>query len=438
MDIAVIGTGISGLAAAWALAERHSVTVYEAEDRLGGHTATVDVDYDGTPIAVDTGFIVYNTLNYPNLTAFFDHLGVETHASDMSFAVSVGNGKLEWAGHEGQLWRLFAQPSNLFRPHFLWMLKEITRFNGQSVDDLQRGRLLGLSLGDYLTARGYSVRFQTDYLIPMGAAIWSTSVERMLDFPAENFVRFFANHKLLGFDRPQWRTVTGGSRRYIAKLVPRLEGAIRLSSRVVRVQRAANGVAVADAQGHTALYDQVIVATHSDQALALLADASEAERQVLGDIRYADNEVILHRDPALMPRRKAAWSSWNYLSWPSTRPGTDHLVAVTYWMNKLQGIDTRHPLFVSLNPPVEPSPDAVFGRYRYAHPQLDGPAMTAQKRLPEIQGVNRTWFAGAWTGYGFHEDGLVSAIKVAEALGGRYPWRMDQDPAARAPLETAA
>jgi len=422
MRIAVIGTGISGLSAAWALSQTAEVTVYEAATRLGGHTATVEVDHDGTSIPVDTGFIVYNTLNYPNLTAFFEHLGVPTRISDMSFSVSIGRGRLEWAGSD-KIWKLFAQPSNLVNPSFLGMIVEIMRFNRVSTADLAAGRLEGASLGDYLAGRGFSARFQTDYLIPMGAAIWSTAVERMLDFPAETFVRFFDNHRLLSFDRPVWRTVEGGSKRYIERILPRLEGRIRLATPVRQVHRISGGAVVTDHTGAATVYDHVVLATHSDQALALLSDASGPERSLLSDVRFQDNDVYLHRDARLMPKRKAAWASWNYLAWPSEGVSSADHVSVTYWMNLLQGIDRRKPLFVSLNPPEPPAPEKVFGRFSYAHPQLDGPALAAQRRLPFVQGKNRVWFAGAWTGFGFHEDGLASGIAVAEALGGRFPWR---------------
>lgn len=437
MRIAVVGTGIAGLAAAWGLRNVASLTVYEANNRLGGHSATVDVNYDGTSIAVDTGFIVYNTLNYPNLTRFFDHLSVATEDSDMSFSVSLGDGRLEWAGHEKAKWKIFAQPTNVLNPGFLWMLREVFRFNRLAVSDLEAGTLSGLSLGQYLASRGFSQRFQSDYLVPMGAAIWSTSAERMLDFPAESFVAFFNNHRLLAFDRPVWRTVTGGSRRYVEAIDKALGRCVRLSTPVTRVERTAAGVLVT-AGGQSTRYDQVILATHSDQALALLGDATKAEQAVLGAVRFQDNDVYLHRDPSLMPRRRAAWSAWNYLSWPTSEVDTSVHVSVTYWMNALQNIDRSMQLFVSLNPPRPPSPKSLFGRFRYAHPQIDGAALEAQRKLWTIQGADRVWFAGAWTGFGFHEDGLTSGMAVAEALGGHYPWRDEAAGRRRPSLEAAA
>jgi hypothetical protein len=419
MRVAIVGGGVAGLAAAWGLAHGASVTLYEAAARLGGHTATVDIDYDGAPIAVDTGFIVYNTLNYPNLTAFFDHLGVETAPSDMSFSVSLGGGRLEWAGHERALWKLFAQPRNLLSPRFLRMLREVMRFNGVAVKDLKAGALDGLSLGEYLDRRGFAPQLRSDYLVPMGAAIWSTAAERMLDFPAESFVAFFDNHRLLSFDRPRWRTVAGGGRRYVERIARDLAGRVRLGAKVTRVERR-HGQVLVHAGGETAAYDAVVLAAHADQALAMLSDASAQERAVLSAVRFADNDVWLHRDPGLMPRRRAAWSAWNYFSGEGAHASS---VSVTYWMNALQGVDRSKPLFVSLNPPRPPRSESVFGRFAYAHPQLDAAALAAQRALPAIQGAGRVWFAGAWTGFGFHEDGLVSGIAAAEALGGAFPWR---------------
>jgi len=426
MRVAVIGTGIAGNAAAWALSKKYPVTVYDREIRPGGHSHTVTIDYDGTPLAVDIGFIVYNELNYPDLTALYAHLGVETVASCMSFAVTADAGRFEWKGG-GSNWRetaggLFAQPGNLLSPSYLWMLRDILAFNTQSVADHAAGRLAGVTLGEYFDDRKFAPRLLADYLAPMGAAIWSAPAAEMLDFPAENFIAFFSNHRLLQYDRPTWRTVKGGSRCYVEKLISAFRGQLRLGCAVTSIERTRHGVVVHDSHGGSDAYDHVVIGSHSDQALAMLCDADSRERAVLGAIGYAPNTVYLHRDVRLMPKRRRAWASWNFLRWQ--REGTaENDVAVTYWMNRLQGINENKPLFVSLNPPFEPAAELTFGRYMCEHPQYTAAAFDAQKRLGEIQGRRHTWFCGAWTGYGFHEDGLRSGLAVAEALGAAVPWR---------------
>lgn len=431
MRIAIIGTGIAGNAAAYALSTStgHDLTIYEREGRLGGHSATVDVTLDGMTMAVDTGFIVYNEMNYPNLTALFAHLGIATQDSTMSFAVSARGGRFEWCGRtERVVDGLFAQRRNLLSPGYLSMLLEILRFNRLAIADRRSGLLADLSLSDYLARRGYSRRFRDDYLIPMGAAIWSMSPAAMLAFPAASFVAFFENHHLLQWNRPVWRTVTGGSRRYVEKISEAFRDKVRLNCGVRSVQRTAFGVEITDESGHRDTFDQVIFATHSDQALASLADPSPQERDILGAIGYRPNAVYLHRDARLMPRRKRAWAAWNVIQGADP----DAELCVTYWMNALQGLDPSRPLFVTLNPPEPPAADLTFGRFSYDHPQYDQRAISAQRRIPEIQGQRRTWFAGAWTGFGFHEDGLSSGLAVAEALGGSVPWRAASIPFAEA------
>ncbi|HZR71867.1 NAD(P)/FAD-dependent oxidoreductase [Bradyrhizobium sp.] len=425
MRIAVIGTGIAGNAAAWILSKRYPVTVYEREDRPGGHSHTVTINYDGTPIAVDIGFTVYNELNYPDLTAMFDRLGVTTRESCMSFAVTADGGRFEWKGG-GDNWRqltagLFAQPRNLFSPSYLWMLRDILTFNRESVQDYAAGELTGMSLGEYFRRKNFSPRLLSDYLAPMGAAIWSTPARDMLDFPAENFVAFFSNHCLLQYERPVWRTVSGGSRNYVERLTAAFADCIRLGC-AVTIERKARGVVVNDSHGGSETYDHVVIAAHSDQALRMLTDADDCERAVLGAIGYSPNTIYLHRDTRLMPKRRGVWASWNFLRW--ARQGTAlNDVAVTYWMNELQGIDKAKPLFVSLNPPFAPDPKLTFGQYICEHPQYDAAAFAAQRQLTDIQGKRHTWFCGAWTGYGFHEDGIRSGLAVAEALGATAPWR---------------
>ena len=426
MRVAVIGTGIAGNAAAWSLSKHYPVTVYERDLRVGGHSHTVSIDYNGTPLAVDTGFIVYNELNYPDLTAMFEYLGVETVESCMSFAVTADTGRFEWKGG-GNNWfetarGLFAQPRNLLSPSYLWMLRDILTFNQQSVEDYAAGKLTGLTLGEYFRTRHFAPRLLTDYLAPMGAAIWSAPASGMLEFPAENFVAFFSNHRLLQYDRPAWRTVKGGSQRYVEKLTAGFRDRIRLGCSVTAIERTSLGAIVHDSRGGSEVYDHVVIASHSDQALAMLPDTDDRERSILGAIGYSPNQIYLHRDIRLMPRRKRAWASWNFLRWPRLG-AADNDVSVTYWMNPLQGIDSDKPLFVSLNPPVEPDPELTFGRYVCEHPQYNAAAFAAQKRMSEIQGRRHTWFCGAWTGYGFHEDGLRSGLAVAEALGATAPWR---------------
>lgn len=421
MRIAVIGSGIAGNACAWALSRHHRVTMYERELRPGGHSHTVEVDCGGERIAVDTGFIVFNEVNYPNFVRLLDHLGVASHASDMSFAVSLGDGRFEWSGQS--LGTVFAQRRHLASPGFLRMLADVVRFNRAAPAARRAGALAGRSLGDFVRAGRYSRRFVEHYIVPMGAAIWSTPVDRMLDFPAESFVAFFENHRLVNLRQIPWRTVTGGSRSYVEALVRPFRAHIRFGTPAVAVRRTDAGVAVTDPSGSVETFDQAVFATHAPDTLAVLQDASNAERAILGAIRYRPNVAVLHRDPALMPKRSQVWSAWNVMG--AAAPDTDGArdVSVTYWMNRLQGIDPRHPLFVSLNPLREPDPALTFARFSYDHPQYDAGALAAQRSLDDIQGKARLWFAGAWTGYGFHEDGLASGLKVAEALGAPVPWR---------------
>jgi uncharacterized protein len=435
MRVAVIGTGIAGNAAAWALSKNYPITVYDREIRSGGHSHTVTVDYDGTPLSVDIGFIVYNELNYPDLTALFAHLGIETVESCMSFAVTADAGRFEWKGG-GDNWYetaagLFAQPRNLLSPSYLRMLRDIPTFNRQSVEDHAAGRLAGLTLGEYFAFRNFAPRLLTEYLAPMGAAIWSAPAGAMLDFPAENFVAFFSNHRLLQYDRPVWRTVKGGSRRYVEKLTSAFRDRLRLGCAVTSIERTPRGVVVHDSHGRHDSYDHVVIASHSDQALAMLSDADNRERAILGAIGYSPNTVYLHRDARLMPKRRRAWASWNLLRW-QREDTSENDIAVTYWMNRLQGIDMEKPLFVSLNPPFAPAPELTFGKYVCEHPQYNAAAFAAQQRLSEIQGRRHTWFCGAWTGYGFHEDGLRSGLAVAEALGAAVPWRQPSPELAQA------
>jgi predicted NAD/FAD-binding protein len=414
MKIAIVGSGVSGLGAAYALRDIHQVTLFEKDQRLGGHANTVSVDYDGGRIDVDTGFIVYNARNYPNLCGLLEALGVDSVETDMSFAFS-GQG-VEWSSNFPH--GVFAQKRNIANPKFLGMLMDISRFNRIAVEDLQAGRLEDLTLGGYLRLRRFGPAFERRYLLPMGAAIWSTCEAGISRAPAESFVRFFANHSLLQMIQPTWRTIRGGSRAYVERLAAILGPRVQLGVGVRRVRRRGVGVELTDDRGRVRRFDQVIFACHSDQALGLLADADGEERAFLGAVRYAPNRAFLHRDPALMPARRAAWGSWNYMA----DPGGEAPGAVSYWMNRLQAIDPAYPLFVSLNPPKAPDPALTFGVYDYDHPQFDTPALAAQRRFGRIQGRGGVWYAGAWLGHGFHEDGLTAGLRVARTLGGEVPW----------------
>jgi len=419
--VAVVGSGISGAAAAWALNSTCDVALYEAEARPGGHTATVEIDHGGRLISVDTGFIVYNELNYPDLTALFAHLGIATHESSMGFSLSLDGGRLEWSGEN--LRSIFAQKRNVFSPSFLWMLREILRFNRQCRIDRDTGAIGHATIGEYLERRRFSAAFRDNYLIPMAAAIWSTPRARMLDYPAASFICFFENHRLIHAERPIWRTVTGGSHRYLRQLLAPLAGRVHLNMPVKRVLRDDGGVTVWAGDQPPQRFDAIVMAAHSDQALAMLGDPSPLEEKILSAIHYRPNRVVLHRDPRLMPRRRGVWSSWNYLR--SSSDMGDAEVSVTYWMNRLQGIAEDTPVFVSLNPTIEPREAMVFGEWSHAHPQFDARALSAQARLDDIQGLRHTHYAGAWTGHGFHEDGLRSGLDAATRLGATVPWRTD-------------
>ena len=415
MRIAVIGSGISGLSAALRLQPQHEVVLYESDPRPGGHAHTVDITLDGIRAPVDTGFLVYNERTYPLLIALFQELGVREAPTDMSFAASIGPHRLEWCG--SNIRSLFAQPSNLLRPGFWRMLRDILRFNREATAlalDEQAGARLDEPLERYLERERYSAEFRDGYLLPMAAAIWSCSTATMTRFPLGSFVRFFHNHGLLQVEgRPRWMTVEGGSREYVSRIVSRLRD-VRLSEPVTSVVRRTGAGAVVHSASSIEQFDQVVFACHSDQALALLADPGEDERAVLSAVRYQSNRALLHTDTALMPARRRAWAAWNYLS--DGQPGAPS-VSVTYWLNRLQPLPFQTPVFVSLNPLTEPDPATLIREIQYAHPIFDSAAGRAQRRLKRLQGWRNTWFAGAWTGYGFHEDGLRSGLEVAEAIG---------------------
>ena len=426
--LAVIGSGIAGMASAFLLDQHHpekqyQVTLIEKNPTIGGHTNTVEViDPDDRCIGVDTGFIVYNEPNYPHLTGLLHTLSVATQTTDMSFGVSIDKGRLEYAGDN--LLTLFAQKRNLLKPSFLRMVKDIVRFNRDAKALLHDVAADDLSLGDFLDRGRYADTMHQHYLLPMAAAIWSCPPQQMRTFPAISFARFFNNHGLLDLrHRPQWQTVVDGSHQYVKKLMASFTGEVLLDNPAKLIERAQTGVKVTLANGHSRDFDQVVIATHADQALQLLQAPSLMERTLLSQFSYQDNAAFLHTDSQLMPRLRKVWSSWNYLSESKQHKDT---VAVTYWMNRLQQLPTTQDYFVSLNPPKAPAENTILQRINYSHPIFDCAAMDAQKRLHDIQGEQHTWFAGSYFGYGFHEDALRSAVTVAQQLGARIPWLPEQ------------
>ena len=443
--VAVVGSGIAGLAAAWALKDSTRLSLFEAGSHFGGHVHTVDVTLDGVCDAVDTGFLVLNRRTYPGLLQLFAELGIELAESDMSFSVRrprPEGGQLEWCG--SSLAGVFAQPANALRPRFWGMLRDILRFHREATALARAGcdpERDPRTVGEFLRQRGYGNAFVHGYFLPMVACIWSCPTAQMLEFPIATMVRFCDNHGLLQIDgRPQWLTVRGGARRYVQRIVGRLDDA-RLNTPVLRIKRHDVGVELATAQG-TEWFDQVVLACHSDQALALLADADARERSLLGAVAYQPNRAVLHTDVGMLPTRRRAWAAWNFesgvaaddLSAHASRPA----VCLHYLINKLQPIASRRPVIVSLNPLREPDPASVLQRIDYAHPVFDAAAIAAQRRLGEVQGRRRTYYCGAWCGYGFHEDGLRSGQAAARALLAQQGAHARGEVPARAPLPTGA
>jgi uncharacterized protein len=412
LEVAVVGSGISGLSAAWLLSKRHHVTLYEADARIGGHSNTVDVDGS----AVDTGFIVYNEPTYPNFSALLKHLGVETKPAEMTFAVSLDNGRLEYSGTG--LAGLFAQPRNAVSARFWGMLRELLRFYREA--PLAAEHMGDMSLSAYLDSCGYGTAFREDHLYPMAAAIWSTPAAEIGDYPARAFIRFCENHGLLKLtNRPLWRTLAGGSRAYVERLAKAIPE-IRVNTPVSAVRRNRDGVEIVSREGGVRRFDHVVLAGHADQALAMLADPTAEEKRLLGAFGYCVNKAVLHSDVALMPHRRRVWSSWNYMS---TDRGNSRRLAVSYWMNRLQGLPDAKPMFLTLNAHREIREGSILYATDYTHPIFNARAMDAQSQLWSLQGERNTWFCGAYFGAGFHEDGLQSGLAVAETLGGtRRPW----------------
>ncbi len=420
------------MSAAWLLAPHFDVTVLEADNRIGGHSNTVSIPLSGKEVDVDTGFIVFNEATYPNLTALFQHLGVETQGTNMSFAASMRGGSMEYSGES--LGGLIAQKSNLLRPRFWSMLYDLQRFYRMAPAAIRQNNpgasaiTNSMTLGQFLNHHRFGSAFIDDHLLPLSAAIWSANPGDILNYPVEAFVRFHENHGLLNFtNRPIWRTVVGGSKNYVKKLTAGYSQSIVLDAQLASIRRHQDGVDLIDILGKSMRFDHVILATHADQALELLGDPSARERDLLSAIRYSRNEAWLHSDPALMPKRQTAWASWNFLQ----ESGEHERLVVTYWMNKLQKLNTNRDLFVTLNPNVEPRADLCHRVETYEHPVVDFAALNAQKHLWSLQGINRTWFCGAYFGAGFHEDGLQSGLAAAEALAAangcpeiRRPWRV--------------
>ena len=422
LKIAVVGTGISGLAATWLLSKEHSVTVYEKNMRMGGHSNTVNIEKNGVTQPVDTGFIVYNEQNYPNLVKLFDYLNVDTKATSMSFSVSLDNGNFELGS--SNLFSFFGQRSNILKPEFWHLLSDIKRFFYEAkVFQSRKNQDIQITLGEFLNHGKYGESFINKFILPMGAAIWSAKPNQIGQQPAITFINFFCSHGLLQFQNPiSWRTVIGGSQSYVKKLTASYLDCIQLGRAVTSIARKENSVSITDTMGEKINFDHVIIATHADEALGLLSDSDKMENDLLGSFNYTNNNVILHSDPRLMPKRKNVWSSWNFLG------DTEVGVSVTYWMNLLQSISMENPYFVTVNPKFKPHENLLYKTFQYEHPCFTSKAWSAQQKLWTLQGRRNTWFCGSYFGYGFHEDGLQSGLAVAEELSGlKRPWVLNND-----------
>lgn len=414
MKIAIIGSGISGLGAAYLLAPYHDITVYEKNAYIGGHSRTIEVKTGNKKASVDTGFIVFNNWNYPNLQALFKDLGVRYQKSDMSFGVSIDNGWLEY-GSNG----MFAQKKNYLRPSYYGMLADIVRFNKQAIAYIEKDD--EITLNECLDKLNMGQWFRRYYLLAMGAAIWSCPIDTIMKFPAKTFLRFFKNHGLLSINnRPQWYTVTGGSKEYVQLLTKSFKDSIKLNCGIKKVIRDNGKAVVHDNQGGVSIYDQVVFTCHADEALAMIDKPSEQERNILGAFSYQDNQIIVHADTSFMPKNKKCWASWIYLS--EGKEDSNTSVSLSYWMNNLQGLDPKYPVLVTLNPGRMPKKELILDEHSFSHPIFDLKAIKAQNSIKTIQGTDVFWFCGAYQRYGFHEDGLLSAVNVAKEIGVPIPW----------------
>ena len=415
MRIAIIGSGISGLGAAYLLNPIHDITVYEKNDYVGGHSRTIDIPIHGKSVPVDTGFIVYNDRNYPLLNALFHDIGVEGYKTDMSFGVSINNGFLEYSSNN-----IFGNLTNVLRPKFIAMVADILKFNKEAKKFIDADPTI--TLGDCLDKLKLGSWFENYYILAMGAAIWSCSIETIRSFPARTFIKFFDNHGLLSInDRPTWYTVKGGSRAYVEKLTQSFKEKIKLGHAVTNVTRNELGVIVSDSQGGKEKYDHVIFASHADQSMALLGDIDRTEAQILSNFTYQKNTIIVHSDQSFMPKKKKNWSSWVYLN--EKLNDEKEIVSLSYWMNSLQDLECDKDIFVTLNPEKMPKAELVYDRHSFEHPVFDIKAVSNQPTLNDIQGYKNCWYAGAFTRYGFHEDGLMSGVAVAQKLGAKHQWQ---------------
>jgi predicted NAD/FAD-binding protein len=435
--VAVVGAGVAGLGAAWALREATDVVVYDKAPRFGGHAWTVDIEHTGKPMAVDIGFICFNRPNYPNFTQLLKHLEAPTVWTDMAFSVSDPDG-YEWSSDP---WGLFAWKRNALDKQFRGMVGEIIDFNNAARAELSRGGTPDISLSNWLDGYGYSQLFRDAYLLPMSAAIWSTPEKLMLDYPVTSFLQFFDNHRLMHLVRPIWRTVKGGSRNYVSKLMAQLKADVRAAADIETIRPAGTGkVQIVERGKRAETFDAVILSCHANESFGMLSREYDEQRLALGSVRFSQNTAYLHHDASLMPERRMAWASWN------VRKGPDANVCVTYWMNRLQKLPNSHPVFVTLNPVHEPAKDKTFGVYEFDHPMYDAPSAAARRSVQRLQGRDGLFFAGAWLGDGFHEAGLRTGLEAAFALGGAVPWEatttqkhtLAHAPVARTPFPAVA